>query len=93
MNNIILPLTQKQKHILRYIVKMIRKKGYPPTINELRNDLKIKNLGTVYSHLTGLEKKGYIKKIKNQERGIRLTDISENLTLKQVDTIEEKNRG
>ncbi len=93
MNNIILPVTQKQKRILRHIVKTIRKKGYPPTIYELRNDLKINNLGTVYSHLTGLEKKGYITKIKNKERGIRLTDISENFTLKQVDSIKEKNRG
>ncbi len=70
-----LPLTPPQSAILSTIGEFIQSRHYPPTIAELQEKLGIANPGTIHKGLSSLEKKGYIRKVKNVARGIRLTPL------------------
>jgi len=70
-----LPLTDNQEKALRYIVTMINIKGFPPTLSEIGRHMGFRNLGSVFSILRSLEKKGYILKPKGKHRGIELTEL------------------
>lgn len=64
-------LTHRQRQVLKTIQKQMAENGAPPTIRELREDLKLKSLRGVTIHLDALVRKGYIER-NRQARGIRL---------------------
>lgn len=64
-------LTNKQELVLKFITKIIKDRGFPPTIREIGDEFGITAKGA-YDHLKAIEKKGYIKTSKNQSRAIEL---------------------
>jgi repressor LexA len=64
-------LTTKQEDVLKFITRIIKDRGFPPTIREVGDEFKITAKGA-YDHLKAIEKKGYIKTNKNQSRAIEL---------------------
>lgn len=64
-------LTEKQEQVLKFITKIIKERGYPPTIREIGDEFGITAKGA-YDHLKAIEKKGYLKTSKNQSRAIEL---------------------
>ncbi len=66
-------LTPKQKQVFDFTFSFIKSEGFAPSINEIRNNLGLKSVATIHQHLQALEKKGYIKREKNQKRHIELT--------------------
>lgn len=69
------PLTDKQKNVLRLIAEKIKEVGYPPTLQELADELGVSSKNAVLKHLTALEKKGYIgKREGGAARGIRILE-------------------
>ncbi|MCP5500905.1 MAG: transcriptional repressor LexA [Leptospiraceae bacterium] len=64
-------LTQKQELVLKFITRIIRDRGFPPTIREIGDEFQITAKGA-YDHLKAIEKKGYIRTSKNQSRAIEL---------------------
>jgi len=81
LKRIRLPLTHQQEKALIYIISTIDTKGYPPTFAEIERELGYKNPGSISRLLQGLEKKGYISRKKHIPRGIRLTALSEDISL------------
>ncbi|MBI4641087.1 MAG: transcriptional repressor LexA [Candidatus Tectomicrobia bacterium] len=67
-------LTEKQKEIFSYIVKMVQTTGYPPTIRQIGEQFHISSTNGVRAHLFALQKKEYIKRRARTSRGIELTD-------------------
>ncbi len=65
-------LTDKQRQILDYIVEMVRTRGYPPTIRQIGARFKISSTNGVRTHLSALERKGYIRRAPWSARGIEL---------------------
>lgn len=65
-------LTDKQRQILDYIVEMVRTRGYPPTIRQIGTRFKISSTNGVRTHLSALERKGYIRRAPWSARGIEL---------------------
>ena len=66
-------LTEKQKHVLRLIAQKVNEVGFPPTLQELADQLGVASKNAVLKHLTALEKKGYIgKREGGAARGIRI---------------------
>ncbi|NIR47710.1 transcriptional repressor LexA [candidate division KSB1 bacterium] len=69
------PLTEKQKNVLRLIAQKIKDVGYPPTLQELADELGVASKNAVLKHLSALEKKGYIgKREGGAARGIRILE-------------------
>lgn len=67
-------LTEKQKKILDFIREYKKEKGYPPTIKEIMEKFSFSSPTSVISHLSALERKGFIKKIGKVSRGIVIKD-------------------
>ncbi|MFQ5606167.1 MAG: LexA family protein, partial [bacterium] len=69
------PLTDKQKNVLRLIAEKAMEVGYPPTLQELADELGVASKNAVLKHLTALGKKGYIgKREGGAARGIRILE-------------------
>lgn len=65
-------LTKRQEDILTYIKKFMVTHGYPPTVREIGKDLGVSSPATIHTHLSNLEKKGFIKKEETKNRAIEL---------------------
>jgi len=66
-------LTKKQKEILDFIKKYIKKNGYSPTIEEIAEYFD-RSVGTIHEHLEVLKEKGVLEKQDNQPRAINIQD-------------------
>jgi site-specific DNA-methyltransferase (adenine-specific) len=67
-------LTKKQKQILDYIKKFIKKAGYSPSLEEIRRHFRLASKSTVHHHLETLEEKGYLDKKDYKSRTINIHD-------------------
>ncbi|RJO59473.1 transcriptional repressor LexA, partial [Candidatus Parcubacteria bacterium] len=55
----------------------IKNHGYAPTLSEIAKAFKLSSLATVHEHLSFLEKTGYIKRDKNNARGIEILEAED----------------
>jgi repressor LexA len=68
-------LTKRQSDILGFIQKVLLNNGYPPTLREIATHFKIKSVRTVFDHVVSLEKKGYVKRDRGKNRGLRIVKM------------------
>jgi repressor LexA len=71
------PLTYKQHQVINELKDYIGKNGEAPTLEELREKLRVQSLRTVTQYLDALEEKGYISRRKFARRNIELRDANE----------------
>ncbi len=67
-------LTAKQEQILEYIKDCILRRGYPPSVREIGDAVHLSSTSSVHSHLSTLEKKGYIRRDPSKPRTIEICD-------------------
>lgn len=67
-------ITDKQREILDYIKKCILAKGYPPSVREICEAVRLKSTSSVHSHLETLEKNGYIRRDPTKPRTIEILE-------------------
>jgi repressor LexA len=65
-------LSKRQRAILGFIEEYVRENSYPPTYEEIRVALEISTKSLVDHHLGALEAAGYLSRVPNTPRGIRL---------------------
>lgn len=65
-------LNKREKAILKYIEKQIKENGYPPSVREIGRGVGLSSTATVHTYITGLQKKGYIKKEDQKGRTLKL---------------------
>lgn len=65
-------LTKKQKNVLEFIESYQYKKGYSPSLEEIKKHFKLSSVSTAHHHITKLQQAGYLKKENNQPRAINL---------------------
>ncbi|MEK7570539.1 MAG: transcriptional repressor LexA [Patescibacteria group bacterium] len=69
------PILHKQKRaILKFLQEYIRENGAAPTLTEIAKVFKLSSLATVHEHLAFLEQAGFIKRDRNNTRGIELVE-------------------
>jgi repressor LexA len=71
-------LTERQRDILNFIRDFQKERGIAPTHREICDHFGFSSYGTVYKHLSLLEKKGLIRRDWNQKRGVELVEDPEN---------------
>lgn len=69
-------LSKRQTDILEHIKKVIREKGYPPSVREIGDAVGLMSSSTVHGHLQTLEEKGYIRRDPTKPRAIEVLDSS-----------------
>ncbi|HET7436991.1 MAG TPA: transcriptional repressor LexA [Thermoanaerobaculia bacterium] len=67
-------LTERQRDILNFIREFQQERGVAPTHREICDRFGFSSYGTVYKHLSLLEKKGLIRRDWNQKRGVELVE-------------------
>lgn len=73
-------LSNKQKLILEFIKEQQSEKGYPPSVREICEHVRLKSTSTVHSHLKTLEELGYIRRDPTKPRAIEiLSDNNSNI--------------
>lgn len=70
-------LTERQRDILNFIREFQKQRGVAPTHREICDHFGFSSYGTVYKHLSLLEKKGLIRRDWNQKRGVVVVDPPE----------------
>lgn len=77
-------ISAKQEEILEFIKQEILHKGYPPTVRDICEAVKLKSTSSVHSHLETLEKNGYIRRDPTKPRAIEIIDENFNLTRREM---------
>lgn len=70
-------LTMQQSNVLHFIHAYIKEIGYPPSLREIRDGVKLKSSSTVAHHLTTLHELGYIRRAHDIPRGLVLMPKAE----------------
>jgi repressor LexA len=70
-------LTERQRDILNFIRDFQKERGVAPTHREICDHFGFSSYGTVYKHLSLLEKKGLIRRDWNQKRGVEVVEDKE----------------
>ncbi len=67
-------LSDPQTRIYEFIVDYARQEGRPPTNREIGQAVGIRSTGHVDHHLSALERKGLITRVRGKSRGIRINE-------------------
>ena len=65
-------MTKMQQRIYDYIAEMIRRQGYPPSVREIGEAVRLKSPSTVHFHLKHMEEMGVLTKGAGKGRAITL---------------------
>ena len=65
-------LTDKRREILDFIEAEQRERGYPPSVREICDAVGLTSTSTVHSHLSTLQKQGYLRRDPSKPRAIEV---------------------
>ena len=65
-------LTQRQLQLLRFIDEYQQDHGVPPSFDEMRSALKLRSKSGIHRLISGLEERGYIKRLAYRARAIEV---------------------
>lgn len=79
-------LNEKAMNIYKFIKESIEN-GYPPTVREICSALNIKSTSTVHKYINLLVEEGYIEKMDNHNRAIRLKGAESGVSVPVVGNV------
>ncbi len=65
-------LTKRQQQILDFIESQMRERGYPPSVREIGEAVGLTSPSTVHSHLSSLQKMGFLVRDPTKPRAIEV---------------------
>lgn len=77
-------LTKRQKQILDYIEKYIKRHDYSPSLEEIARHFKLSSASGIHQHIEALKSKGYLNKIHNQPRTIQISENKKSPDLVEI---------
>lgn len=77
-------ITAKQREILEFMKSQILEKGYPPSVREICEAVRLRSTSSVHAHLETLEKNGYIRRDPTKPRAIEITDDEFGITRRDM---------
>ena len=66
------PITARQAQVVHFIRDFLIENGYPPTLDEIADNLGVKTKKSAFDHLMVLHKKGYLTYTPHKKRAIKL---------------------
>jgi repressor LexA len=80
-------ISAKQQEILEFLKEEVLKKGYPPSVRDICEAVRLKSTSSVHSHLETLEKNGYIRRDPTKPRAIEICDDSFHMIRTEVTSL------
>lgn len=65
-------LTQRQHQLLQFIDRYLGDRGVPPSFEEMRDALNLKSKSGIHRLITGLEERGYIRRLAYRARALEV---------------------
>lgn len=72
-------LTSKQKELLLLIRDRLASDGVPPSFDEMKTELGLKSKSGIHRLITGLEERGFIKRLPHRARALEVLKLPENV--------------
>ncbi len=72
-------LTRKQYDLLMYIQDCLLKDGIPPSFDEMKEKLQLKSKSGIHRLVTGLEERGFIRRLPHKARALEVVRLPENV--------------
>ncbi len=72
-------LTQRQHQLLKFIQDHLDQYGVPPSFEEMRSALKLKSKSGIHRLITGLEERGYIRRLAYRARALEVLRLPDSL--------------
>jgi repressor LexA len=72
-------LTRKQNELLLYINRHLMEKGVSPSFDEMKEALGLKSKSGIHRLITGLEERGFIKRLAHKARALEVIRLPEDL--------------
>jgi repressor LexA len=72
-------LTKKQHELLLFINKRLAETGICPSFDEMKESLGLKSKSGVHRLITGLEERGFIRRLAHRARALEIARLPENL--------------
>ena len=71
-------LTRKQSEILEYISDFMKNRGVSPSFEEMKHALNLKSKSGIHRLISGLEERGFIRRLPNRARALEIIKLPEN---------------
>ena len=81
-------LTKKQKELFDYIKITNKENGISPSYEEMKNKLSLKSKSGIHRIISALEERGFIKKLANKARAIKIVTSEKNYTSKNENIVK-----
>ncbi len=72
-------MTKKQRDLLEFIQKRLDEDSVPPSFDEMRDALDLRSKSGVHRLITGLEERGFIRRLPHRARAIEIVKLPESM--------------
>lgn len=72
-------LTRKQQELLLYINEKLNQEGVSPSFDEMKDALRLKSKSGIHRLISGLEERGFIRRLPHRARALEVIRIPENM--------------
>jgi len=80
-------VTKRQKQVLDFITDYQKRKGYAPSLDEIRKKFKLASVSTIHFHISKLRDLGYLTKEENKPRAIDVVGREQMIKIPLLGTI------
>lgn len=77
-------LTRKQYELLIFIDQRLKASGVSPSFDEMKEALDLKSKSGIHRLITGLEERGFIRRLPHRARALEVLKLPENLSADQL---------
>ena len=86
-------LTRKQRELLKFIQEKLGATGISPSFDEMKEALGLKSKSGVHRLITGLEERGFIKRLPHRARALDVVRLPEDQTVKAAAHAAQSSRA
>lgn len=79
--------TKRQKQILDFLTSFQKKKGFAPSLEEIKKHLKLSSVSTIHFHIKKLQDEGFLNKGENSPRSISVFESQQMVKVPLMGTI------
>lgn len=79
--------SKRQKQILDFITSFQKKKGFAPSLEEIKKHLKLSSVSTIHFHIKKLQDEGFLSKSENSPRSISVYKSQQMVTIPLMGTV------
>ncbi len=77
-------LTRKQQELLHFIHDRLSNDGISPSFDEMKAALRLKSKSGIHRLISGLEERGFIKRLPHRARALEVTRLPDSLNIKET---------